>query len=59
MLRRLFAVCSRRAAREPREAVVDAWERLVRRLRRLAYLRRLWAHLGHYLRIVKERGRAQ
>ena len=33
-----------------------AWKRVVRRLLRLARVRRLWAALGHWLRIVKLRG---
>ena len=35
-----------------------SWSSLVRLNRRLAYRRRLWAFLGHWLRQVKERGRA-
>ena len=36
--------------------VLLLWARLVRRARRLARLRRLWATLGHYLRTIKKRG---
>ena len=35
-----------------------SWARVVRLNRRLAYRRRLWAFLGHWLRQIKERGRA-
>ena len=33
-----------------------AWTRVVRRLRRLARVRRLWGVLGGWLRVVKARG---
>ena len=33
-----------------------AWKRVVRRLLRLARVRRLWGVLGHWLRVVKLRG---
>ena len=35
-----------------------SWTRVVRLSRRLAYRHRLWACLGHWLRQIKERGRA-
>ena len=35
---------------------IAAWARLTRGARRLARLRRLWATLGHFLRVVKLRG---
>ena len=35
----------------------EAWARIVRGLRRLARLRRLWAVMGHWLNEVKRRGR--
>ena len=35
---------------------VPRWERLVRRARRLAFKRRVWATLGHFLQTIKKRG---
>ena len=48
--------------RQPRGCplpVLLLWARLVRRARRLARLRRLWASLGHHLREVKQRGKEE
>ena len=42
----------------PEEESLDRWLRVVRLGRRLAFRRRLWAFLGHWLRQIKERGRA-
>jgi len=37
--------------------VQENWRRVVRRARRLGYIRRRWAITGHWLREVKARGR--
>ena len=39
-------------------AAVRAWEHLIARIWRLAQIRQLWAAVGHYLNLVKQRGRA-
>ena len=51
-------LCCERRAPVPvsRETTSLKWERLCRGLRRLTHVRRLWATLGHWLRVVKERG---
>ena len=41
---------------EVAENVLDHWERIVRRARRLGHKRRLWAFLGHHLREIKKLG---
>ena len=35
------------------------WPRLLRKLKRLAFKRRLWAHLGQLLHAIKAQGRGQ
>ena len=62
-------VCARRGQQDEIEFVledsdtdIDAdvqenWRRVVRRARRLGYIRRKWAFLGHWFREVKARGR--
>ena len=42
---------------EEDEQIAERWLHLTRRLRRLAFKRREWAFLGHWLRQVKQRGR--
>ena len=39
------------------DAATVWWGHLVVRLWRLAFKRRVWAHLGHLLRMIKEQGR--
>ena len=39
------------------EQIAERWLHLTRRLGRLAFKRREWAFLGHWLRQVKQRGR--
>ena len=38
------------------ERTLAAWARVVRRARRLAFVRRLWGHLGQWLCAVKRAG---
>ena len=37
-------------------AAVRAWEHLIARIWRLAQIRQLWAAVGHYLQLVRQRG---
>jgi hypothetical protein len=50
--------CSRRKPFDDEEKSVKAWRRLTKGLRRLARLRRIWAHLGRFLSEIKARRRA-
>ena len=49
---------SEEAQESPEEDSLDRWSRVVRLGHRLAFRRRLWAFLGHWLLQIKERGRA-
>ena len=49
---------SRQLASAASARAVRAWEHMIARVWRLAQLRHLWAHVGSYLKLVKERGRA-
>ena len=53
--------CSRRlreaSPSRPSAAVLQRWIRLTLDLRRLAFKRRQWAYLGHWLQIIKKGGR--
>ena len=38
-------------------AAIQRWMHIVKHIWRFAFLRRLLAHMGHYLKMVKKRGR--
>ena len=40
----------------PDERYLPAWERMTVHAQRLAFLRRVWAHLGQFLKHVRARG---
>ena len=46
-----MGLCPTRAA-----SPLQRWARIVKHAMRLKYRKRLWAALGHYLKMVKQRG---
>ena len=50
-----MGLCPSRAAHAAQQ--VQRWERIVKHMKRLMFLQRLWSAMGHSLKMVKKRGR--